>query len=270
MVIDLAAGGAFASPASWTLNQGGNNNALYFAARQTGPQWNGLSVRLVSDGTITSDAATAVYDPVTRTLIIKMKLGVTRANTVIQAVNNDAGAAEFRGNQTGTTHAPGALAASTTYYWRIDSKNSAGTTTGDVWSFTTAAPGTIFLTVTPSKAKGKWIATLDWNLSPAWSITALLPYVNRDHFHIHNHRGERIEERWNLRGVGDMKVLSRWRAAESADPAKPNSWGVTLGVKLPTGEYDQANGAGAVAERMKSLLSENGGRVVTASECFSV
>jgi hypothetical protein len=46
---------------------------------------------------------------------------------------------EFKGNQTTTTFDPGTLAYSTTYYWRIDEKNSIGTTTGDVWSFTTAA-----------------------------------------------------------------------------------------------------------------------------------
>jgi subtilisin family serine protease len=45
----------------------------------------------------------------------------------------------FRVNQTATTHNPGALAASTTYFWRIDGRNAAGTTTGPVWSFTTAA-----------------------------------------------------------------------------------------------------------------------------------
>jgi hypothetical protein len=46
---------------------------------------------------------------------------------------------EFKGNQTATTFDPGTLAYTTTYYWRIDEKNSIGTTTGDVWSFTTAA-----------------------------------------------------------------------------------------------------------------------------------
>ena len=45
----------------------------------------------------------------------------------------------FRVNQTGTAHNPGALAASTTYFWRIDERNAAGVTTGAVWSFTTAA-----------------------------------------------------------------------------------------------------------------------------------
>jgi hypothetical protein len=43
----------------------------------------------------------------------------------------------FQGNQTGPTYNPGALSASTTYYWRINEKNSVGTTTGTVWSFTT-------------------------------------------------------------------------------------------------------------------------------------
>ena len=32
------------------------------------------------------------------------------------------------------------LAHNTTYYWRVDSKNDGGTTTGDVWSFTTGQP----------------------------------------------------------------------------------------------------------------------------------
>ncbi|MFH1226696.1 MAG: SBBP repeat-containing protein, partial [Planctomycetota bacterium] len=43
-------------------------------------------------------------------------------------------------NQPGTAYDPGALNYSTTYYWRIDSRNSAGSTTGTPWSFTTAAP----------------------------------------------------------------------------------------------------------------------------------
>ncbi len=43
--------------------------------------------------------------------------------------------------QAGNTYDPGGLLASTTYYWRIDSTNPAGTTTGDEWSFTTAAAG---------------------------------------------------------------------------------------------------------------------------------
>jgi hypothetical protein len=48
-----------------------------------------------------------------------------------------------QGNQTATTFDTGTMSNNTTYYWRIDEVNTAGTTTGTVWSFTTivAAPG---------------------------------------------------------------------------------------------------------------------------------
>jgi hypothetical protein len=40
-------------------------------------------------------------------------------------------------NQTFTTFDPGTMPNDTTYYWRIDEVNDLGTTTGDIWSFTT-------------------------------------------------------------------------------------------------------------------------------------
>jgi Zn-dependent metalloprotease len=46
---------------------------------------------------------------------------------------------EYKGTFTSTSYSPGTLAYSTTYYWRIDEVNSAGTTTGSVWRFTTQA-----------------------------------------------------------------------------------------------------------------------------------
>jgi RHS repeat-associated protein len=51
-------------------------------------------------------------------------------------------AGEFKGNQVGTMYNPGILTPSTVYYWRIDEKNSCGTTTGNVWSFTTEPEST--------------------------------------------------------------------------------------------------------------------------------
>jgi hypothetical protein len=47
---------------------------------------------------------------------------------------------ESKGNQSGRTYNPGTLQHNTTYYWRINAKNAQGTTTGDVWRFTTAPP----------------------------------------------------------------------------------------------------------------------------------
>jgi len=43
----------------------------------------------------------------------------------------------FVGSQTATTFKLGPLALTTTYYWRIDEVNPMGTTTGELWSFTT-------------------------------------------------------------------------------------------------------------------------------------
>ncbi len=55
--------------------------------------------------------------------------------------NADKSSSEFKGNQVELSYGPpGGLAYETTYYWRIDSVNAAGTTKGDVWSFTTEAP----------------------------------------------------------------------------------------------------------------------------------
>jgi hypothetical protein len=59
----------------------------------------------------------------------------------------------FKGNQAGTTYNPGALSNNITYYWRIDSKNAGGTTTGAVWSFTTIVVPPVQVT-TPSPANG--------------------------------------------------------------------------------------------------------------------
>ncbi len=47
---------------------------------------------------------------------------------------------EFIQNQTGNSYSPPELAEGTTYYWRIDGVNNNGTTTGNVWSFTTFEP----------------------------------------------------------------------------------------------------------------------------------
>ncbi len=45
----------------------------------------------------------------------------------------------FRGNQSGTTFTPDDLVGGQDYYWRVDQVRSDGTTSGDVWHFTTGA-----------------------------------------------------------------------------------------------------------------------------------
>jgi hypothetical protein len=90
---------------------------------------------------------------------------------------------------------------------------------------------------------------MDWGFASNWGVSVLVPYVDRDHFHIHNHRGEQLEERWSFRSVGDARVLGRYEFLSPSDPASIRSAGVTFGVKLPTGKYDVTNDEGELAER---------------------
>ena len=63
------------------------------------------------------------------------------SHDVYFGTSSNPGAGQFQGNQAGTSFALGTLANGTTYYWRIDEVNAAGTTTGTVWSFTTQSGG---------------------------------------------------------------------------------------------------------------------------------
>ncbi len=73
----------------------------------------------------------------------------------------------LRGNQAGTTFNPGALTAGTTYYWRIDEVNVTGTTTGDVWSFTTVPPSPPGKATNPSPANNA--TNINIQSSLAWT-----------------------------------------------------------------------------------------------------
>lgn len=58
---------------------------------------------------------------------------------------------DFKGYMTGTSYDPGTLNNGTTYYWRIDAKNTHGETQGTVWSFTTDTLPGATLNFTPTK-----------------------------------------------------------------------------------------------------------------------
>ncbi len=72
---------------------------------------------------------------------------------------------ELKGNQAGVSYEPGSLTNDTTYYWRIDSNNVAGITTGNVWSFTTESEGSaeITLDAISSSSSGSASSTLAWS-----------------------------------------------------------------------------------------------------------
>jgi len=94
-----------------------------------------------------------------------------------------------------------------------------------------------------------WIATFDWGLTPRWAMTLVLPYVDREHAHIHNHHGEKLHDAWSFSGAGDARVQARYVFGETQGPDAVSSWGTTFGVKLPTGSHDKRNAEGELAER---------------------
>jgi len=88
------------------------------------------------------------------------------------------------------------------------------------------------------------ITNIDYAPNQDWGVSVQLPFVKRDHAHIHNHRGAQLPESWEFEQLGDMRVLGRRRLA-SGD----TTHGLVAGVKLPTGKKDVANNEGTPAER---------------------
>lgn len=93
-----------------------------------------------------------------------------------------------------------------------------------------------------------WIATFDYAFASGWGISAIVPVVDRQHQHIHNHQGGQIPESWDFTDLGDVKLLARFQAPPRGDDS-PTSWGMIFGLKLPTGLFDVTNAQGVQAER---------------------
>jgi hypothetical protein len=98
-----------------------------------------------------------------------------------------------------------------------------------------------------------WLASFDYTFNANWGVAATLPLVDRDHSHIHNHRGEQLYEIWDFTRIGDARVLGRyqfapWTIENTASPLTSVA-GILFGVKLPTGPYKVRNDNGDLAER---------------------
>lgn len=88
---------------------------------------------------------------------------------------------------------------------------------------------------------------LEYGFAPEWSAGLVLPYSNRDHLHIHHHRGTPIPEAWQFDEIGDARLTLRHRPA--TQHASETSWSLQGGLKLPTGRTDVRNAEGDEAER---------------------
>ena len=79
-----------------------------------------------------------------------------------------------------------------------------------------------------------FITTLDYGLNENWGVTAVVPVVDRDHQHIHNHHGEKLLEQWRFTQMGDMRVQGRYQTYFGEPTGDRAGFaGATFGLVLP-------------------------------------
>jgi len=88
-----------------------------------------------------------------------------------------------------------------------------------------------------------FIAGLAYTINPSWGISAQLPFIDRDHSHVVNNTLPEYES-WHLQGIGDLRLNLLHAFAMDHGTA-----GVQVGLKLPTGKYNEVNSQGVLAER---------------------
>jgi hypothetical protein len=95
-----------------------------------------------------------------------------------------------------------------------------------------------------------YVAQLDYNFNTRWGLSAIVPFVSRDHEHIHNDEatGEHDPEAWHFDELADARIYGRYQLQLHSEA--PSALGFALGFKLPTGRYDITNDQGETAERM--------------------
>lgn len=95
------------------------------------------------------------------------------------------------------------------------------------------------------------LGTFDYTFNQDWGVSVLVPIVDREHDHIHNHMGAQLPEHWDFRELGDVRVMARRRlfTTEDANAHSIGTAGAYFGLKLPTGKTDVKNADGDAAER---------------------
>jgi len=103
-----------------------------------------------------------------------------------------------------------------------------------------------------STDNNNWRLAIDHNFSAAWGISLVLPYVDRDHRHLHNpppaeQPADPEPESWHIRKPGDLQLVGRYQTV--LDAQQRSAAGLRAGLKLPAGSTDERNAEGELAER---------------------
>ena len=91
------------------------------------------------------------------------------------------------------------------------------------------------------------ILSLDYGVTGRMMLSVQIPFVHREHSHIHHEAGQDLWESWNFGGLGDIAMSAEYtlpiRSTEMASYIN-----VLAGVKFPTGITDMKNAQGELAE----------------------
>jgi hypothetical protein len=91
------------------------------------------------------------------------------------------------------------------------------------------------------------LASLDYTVSKDWAVSVAAPFVRRTHDHVSDPANNPAFETWRFSKSGDARVLGYRRFADAEDPFI--SYGLIVGVKLPTGTFRVRNNDAVLAER---------------------
>lgn len=87
---------------------------------------------------------------------------------------------------------------------------------------------------------------MDVGFSDRLSVQFLLPFVHREHQHIHHHMGSDFTDSWNFDGMGDLTMLARYAIVKGSNEQARIS--LIAGAVFPTGKEVALNAEGDNAE----------------------
>ncbi len=185
---------------------------------------------------------------------------------------------ELQGTQSGTSFNLGTLSYSTTYYWRIDAINSAGTTTGNVWHFTTEAEPVSLPSKSTSPGPGNGATNQSRNVDLSWSngggATSYNVYFGTDPTPDSGEsQGSQSGTSFNL-GTLSYSTTYYWRIdpVNSAGTTTGNVWSFTTEsepVSLPSKSTSPGPGNGATNQSINVDISwSNGGGATSYNVYF--
>ncbi|MDO8550026.1 MAG: hypothetical protein Q7S39_07755 [Ignavibacteria bacterium] len=88
--------------------------------------------------------------------------------------------------------------------------------------------------------------SLGYSFTEFLTLNLNLPYIHREHSHIHNHQGEKVRDSWNFSNIGDLNLISNISVFNNEE--RTSELNLNTGVKLPTGITDIKNHEGEKAE----------------------